>query len=340
MITAAIQTLATRTNLEELDAIESFKEILEGSATEAQTAAFLTALLMKGETPEELTYFLKALEETMEFIEPKVEGKLLHVSGTGGDILGTFHISTTSCFVAAAAGCNVTKHITSRLGGVGGSAELLQELGANLNVSLPEMKTVIEETGLGFLYVPLHVKKLGEIDAKIQLGLRNALTLLSALVTPVKAERRMVGTYSVETAELLARTLQLQNVEHGLALHGLAGLDEISNLGETRIFEFMQGMQLQEKTITPEHFNFNQTKIGELMAGTPKENAVITKGILEGARGAKSDIVLLNAGAMIYVSGLSHDFTEGVAKAKETVSSGTALKKMNQFIEATKKYSD
>ena len=338
MITFAIQTLATRTNLEEYDAMESFREIINGTATEAQIAAFLTALAMKGETPQELNYFLQVLEENLQMVEPNVPGDLLYVSGAGGDILNTFHISTTAAFVAAGAGCNVAKHVTSHSGGVGGSAELLKNLGANINVSLGPMKSVIEETGIGFLYVPIHVQQLGAINSKIQIGLRNALTMLSALVTPIVAKRRLLGSYSVESAQLLAQTLQLKDTKHVMTLHGLAGLDSISNLGETRFFEFEGASGIDEKSVVPEHFGFDQAQVTDLMAGTPKENAVITKGILEGARGPKSEIVLMNAGAMIYVCGMAADIKDGVRKAQEAISSGAALEKLGQFTEATKKY--
>lgn len=336
MIKQAIIKLVNRQDLNEVEAKDSIVEIMKGIATDAQIASFLTAMTMKGVTAEELTYFVKAIQEGTEFIAPKAKN-LVDISGTGGDILNAFNVNTTAAFVAAGAGCNVAKHVSRSAAGLSGSAELLEELGINLNVKLKEMQGIIEKVGLGFLFMPLHVKTLDYIQKKVQLGIRTSFNLLSPLITPVKAKNRLLGAYSEKACEKMAKALQGLEVEKALIVHGLNGLDTLSTLGKTRVIELSKG-KLDSKVYVPETFGFKAVDVREIRGGSPKENAVLLTGILEGAKGAKADIVLLNAGAAIYVGGKANSINEGIELARETIQAGKALEKLEQLKKETRKY--
>ena len=334
-IKSCILKLAAGQNLEK-DEIEAVvEEIIAGKASDAQIAAFLTALQIKGITPFELAIFAQTLQRDM----PQYEiGKMpLVVASTGGDVVGLFNITTAASFIAAGAGATVIKHMYMRSGRARGSAETLHVLGVNFNVTIEDMKKIVEKIGIGFTFMPLHLKVLHALQSKMQLGLRTAVDLVGPLITPIANSYRYIGVYSREAADIITKSLQLLNVKRALVVCGLNGIDAFSTLGKTACYE-LGATLIQSRVYVPETFGFKQIDVKELMGGSAEENAKILKSILNGEeKGAKADIAILNAAAMLYAANIAESINEGVELAKESVESGRAAEKLELLIKETQR---
>lgn len=336
MIQEAIHKVINREDLSHEEALATMKEIMTGEANQVQMATFLTALRMKGETITEITACAEGMRSVGTHLTP--DCTVLEIVGTGGDEVGTFNISTTSAFVVAAAGVPIAKHGNRSVSSKSGAADVLEELGINLSLEVDEAKRVLEDTDMVFLFAQKYhaaMKNVGPV--RKQMKERTIFNILGPLTNPANASRQLLGVYDVELVEKLAQVLMNLGVERGMAVCGSDGLDEITVTGTTHCCEIRNG-KLQSFDINPEQFGLKTYKIEEIIGGTPKENAAITRDILSGKeQGAKRDIVLLNAGIGIYIDRDDISMEDSVKMAAEMIDSGKAYAKMEQFVKAMQK---
>ncbi len=300
-------------------------------ATDAQIAAFLTALKLKGETPEEIAGLARGMKKAANLISPEVKGTLVDTCGTGGDSAGTINVSTGAAIVAAAAGVQIAKHgnysITSR----SGSADVLRELGIRIDMSPQEVKKTIESVGIGFMLAPVFhpsMKRVGQI--RRDLGFRTVFNILGPLTNPAGARAQVIGVFDGSMCETIANVLNLLGTKRALVVHG-SGLDEISNIGETQVVE-LNGGKLSKYTLTPEKLGLKHASVGEILGGAPEQNAKDIVDILKKKQGAKRDIIVLNAGAALLVGGKADSLAAGVTMAARAIDSGKALEKLKDFV--------
>ncbi len=328
MIKEAISELVEKKDLTAQTALESFNEIMKGEATPAQIAAFLTALRIKGETVVEIASGVRSMQKSMCAIAPKIDGKLLDTCGSGGDKVKTFNVSTIAAFVACAAGCHVAKHGNRAITSKSGSADVLEALGIRIDLPPEKVEKIIEKIGIGFLFAPVcHAAMKYASPVRKEIGIRTVFNILGPMVNPANAQCRLLGAYSEELAEKIAYALQELRVESALVVHGTDGLDEMSTIGETTIYE-LRNAGIRKYSIVPEQFGIVRASEEDIAGGSVAENAQAMLDILKGKEfGAKRDIVLLNAGAAIYIAGKAQGIQEGIGLARQAIASGNALKK-------------
>ncbi len=307
----------------------SMKLVMSGGATPAQIGSFLTALRMKGETVEEISEFAKVMREFASTIRPHVEGMLVDTCGTGGDRIKTFNVSTVSAFVVAGAGVPVAKHGNRSVTSKSGSADVLEALGVNINLPPERVEKLIETVGIGFMFAPLfHGAMKHAVGPRKELGIRTVFNILGPLTNPANADAQVVGVFAEELTDKLGGVLRNLGLKKALVVHGLDGLDEISNIGKTRITEVGRA-GIEGYVVSPEDFGLKKASVKEIIGGDSAYNARLAKKILSGEeRGARLDIVLLNAGAAIYAGGAAGSIPEGVDIAREVISDGRALDKL------------
>ncbi len=315
------------------EAQESMRLIMTGIATDAQIGCFLTALRMKGETVEEVSGFASAMRECCQRINPRVDGKLLDTCGTGGDKMNTFNISTLAAFVTAGAGVSLAKHGNRSVTSMCGSADVLEQLGLKLNLTPDEVKRLIEKVGIGFMFAPVfHPAMKHAIGPRRELGIRTVFNILGPLTNPANARLQLLGVYSPNLTEPMARALLKLGVEEAMVVHGMDGMDEISTVGETRVSWLREGT-VKTMTLKPKDFGVNKTSITKLRGDTPEHGAEIAYKVLNGsAEQPKMDIVLVNSVAGIRMAGLSDGFTDGLDVARESIESGAAYEKLRQLV--------
>lgn len=334
MIQEAIHKVINRQDLSYDEAVQTMKEIMTGEASQIQMAAFLTALRMKGETITEITACAEGMRSVGTHLQPDKE--VLEIVGTGGDEVGTFNISTTSAFVIAAAGIPVAKHGNRSVSSKSGAADLLEKLGVNLMLEVEAAKKVLEDTDMVFLFAQKYhaaMKNVGPVRKEMKE--RTVFNILGPLTNPANATRQLLGVYEEELVEKMAQVLSNLGVTRGMSVHGSDGLDEITVTGPTSCCEIRDG-KLNSFTITPEQFGLKRYDLKEIIGGSPEENAQITKDILSGKeKGAKRDIVLLNAGIAIYLGRDDISMEEAVKLAAEMIDSGKAYEKLEAFVKAT-----
>jgi anthranilate phosphoribosyltransferase len=322
-------------DLDETEAGEIMKGIIDGSATEAQIGSLLIALRMKGETSREIASFARVIRSFATTVSPKINGTLVDTCGTGGDGSQSFNISTAAAFVAAGAGVPIVKHGNRSITSTCGSADVLEELGVELNLEPDEVKTILEKINIVFLYAPNYHPALKHATGpRRELGVRTIFNLLGPLVNPAGAQAQLIGVYSQELTEKIADVLRYLGLERAMVVHG-NGLDEISTTGPTSVAELKEGT-IRTYTIHCEDFGFCKASIGELKGGNAKTNARILREVLCGMHGAARDIVLLNAGAAIYLGGKCAALNDGIALAAESIDSGKAYEKLEMLIEETR----
>ncbi len=334
MITDAINLLSQGIHLTEKQATGVFEEIMTGEATPAQIGAYLIAQKMTGETVAEITGAARVMRAKATKI-PFSAKDAVDTCGTGGDSSGTFNISTTSAFVVAGAGIPVAKHGNRSISSKCGSADVLMNLGVNLDITAQEAGECIDEIGLGFLFAPkLHGAMKYAIGPRKEIGLRSIFNCLGPLTNPAETERQVIGVFSKDLTQPLASVLGNLGAKHVWVVHGLDGLDEISLTKTTQVAEFKNGI-LNEFTFDPQEFGFEYCTMESLQGESAQENALILKAILDGEKSPRRDIVLLNAAAAILVSGKVTDFKAGLQLATESIDSGKALGVLNQLIAKT-----
>lgn len=317
------------------EAAKAQEIILTGGATEAQIASFLTALRMKGETLDEITGLASVLRDKANTISPKVD-KHVDLVGTGGDCTFSFNISTTSAFVVAAAGLPVAKHGNRSISSKSGAGDVLEALGVNISADPDGVSRCVETVGIGFMFAPAFnpsMKYVGKV--RKELGFRTVFNILGPLSNPSRAKAMVVGVYDKNLTEIIAKAMMNMGVERAFVVSGADNMDEITLTGETTVSEIKDGA-VTTYTITPEQFGFKTAALEELQGGDGKVNAGITKAVLSGEdKGAKRDIVLLNAGATLYVGGICDSMQEGIELAAKTIDSGKALDTLNALVAAS-----
>lgn len=309
--------------------------ILTGQATDAQIAAFLTALRMKGETIDEITGLASVLRDKANTIAPKVD-KHVDLVGTGGDCTYSFNISTTSAFVVAAAGLPVAKHGNRSISSKSGAGDVLEALGVNISADPDVVSRCVETVGIGFMFAP-HFNPAMKYVGKVrkELGFRTVFNTLGPLSNPSRAKAMVVGVYDKNFTETIANAMMNMGVERALVVSGNDNMDEITLTGATTISEIKDNT-VNTYTVTPEQFGFETVELKELQGGDGKVNAQITKDILSGKeKGAKRNIVLLNAGATLYAGGMCSSIEEGIKLAEKTIDSGKAASIIDALVEAS-----
>lgn len=334
MIQDAIHTLIDKQDLTKHEAYECVMEIMAGKATDAMIASFLTALRMKGETIPEIAGCALAMREMATKINTHHQ-HVIDTCGTGGDGLGTFNISTAAAIVAASAGAKVAKHGNRAISSKSGSADVLKALGVNIEASKEKTERCLNEIGIAFLFAPLlHGAMKYATPVRRELGIRTVFNILGPLTNPAGAKRQVLGVYRTTLTEILAHVLKDLGSERALVVHGVGGMDEISTIGETKITEIKNG-EVSTYSITPESVGVPRTEISQLAGGDAVSNAEITRSILSGKKSPHRDITILNAGAALYVAGISDSINDGVRLSAEAIDSGQSKKKLQELIDYT-----
>ena len=342
IITEAVRALVERRDLSRIEAAGAMEAIMSGAATDAQIAAFLTALRMKGETVEELIGFAQVMRQKV--VKVRTRGSdlvgatgtdremLIDTAGTGGDASGTFNVSTATAFVVAGAGLKVAKHGNRSVSSLCGSADVVETLGIKIELSPAKIARCVDEVGIGFLYAPLlHTAMKHVMTVRREMGVRTVFNMLGPLTNPAGANAQVIGVYAEGLTEPLARVLAQLGTVRAFVVHGADGLDEISNTGASRISEVREGT-VRTSTVQPEDFGVARASIQDLRGGDRAENALIIRGILSGDAGPRRDLVLINAAASLVVGGLTDDLKEGVVLAARSIDSGAAAEKLAGLI--------
>ena len=318
------------------EAERALEEIMEGAANPAVTAALLTALRVRGESVGEIVGFARAMRRFAQKVEAP-EG-VVDTCGTGGDAKGTINISTAAAFVARGAGVIIAKHGNRAATSQAGSADVLEALGAEIGLEPWEVGRCIEEVGIGFMFARSHHPAMRHVvPVRAELPFRTVFNLLGPLTNPAGAERQLVGVFDGDYVRPVAEALKDLGAEKALVVHGADGLDEITVTGPTLVAEVSDG-SITEYKISPEQFGFSRHDPGGLLGGDAHLNARVLKDVLSGEEeGAARDVILLNAGAAVYVSGRAKTLEESVRLAGESIESGAATEALESFVRATRR---
>jgi anthranilate phosphoribosyltransferase len=336
MIKEAIAKVVTGTSLTEVEAEGVMREIMQGEATDAQIAAYITALRMKGETVEEITGSARVMREKAVHIKLDAPFQV-DTCGTGGDMSHTFNISTTVAFVVAGAGVAVAKHGNRSVSSKSGSADVLQALGINIEMPAQRIEECLNEVGIAFLFAPMmHQAMKYAIGPRREIGIRTIFNLLWPLTNPAGVKAQIMGVYSANLTGLLAKSLGNLGLTRAYVVHGMDGLDEITVADRTKVSEYKDGSVI-DYFIHPSDFDLSMGKPEDLKGGDARENAAIALQVLKGQLGPRRDIVLLNAAAGLTAAGRAKDFRDGILLAGEAIDSGAALQKLEQLRKFTNK---
>ena len=333
----ALEQLVRGEDLTAADAQSVMNQIMRGAATDAQIGAYLTALRIKGETRDEIVGSASAMRENATHVPTGIDGSdLLDTCGTGGDDSGTFNISTTVAFVAAGAGVKVAKHGNRAASSQCGSADVLAELGVNLDLTPQQVGNCVAEVGIGFLFaIQLHPAMRHAIGPRRELKLRTIFNILGPLTNPAGARRQLMGVYAPELTETLAEVLGALGAETALVVSGQGGIDELTTTGPSVVSHWQDGA-LRSYTLDSADFGLARAQLAQLKGGDAALNAAILRGVLDGSeQGPKRDIVLLNAGAALLAAGVVADVGQGIELARATIDSGAALAKLEALVEIT-----
>ena len=333
MISQAINKLSAGNDLSMVETTDSMRQIMNGEATNAQIAAFLTAMHIKGETIDEITACAMVLREKCTKIVPNKEA--LDIVGTGGDKSNTFNISTTSSVVIAAGGVPIAKHGNRSMSSKCGAADLLEALGVNISVEPEKSQEVLEKAGICFLFAQkYHASMRFAGPVRKEIGIPTVFNYIGPLSNPALAKMQLMGVYDAKLVEPLAKVLVNLGLRRGMVVYG-NGIDEATLTGPTMICEFNDGVT-KTYTITPEEVGLKRCELKDLLGGVAEENAEITRNILSGKeRGPKRDAVLLNAGLSLYIGGKAAAITEGIQMAAQLIDSGKAKAKLDEFVALT-----
>jgi anthranilate phosphoribosyltransferase len=334
VLTEAIDKVASGADLSTSEAADVMREVMEGRASEVQTAGFLIALRTKGETVEELTGLARTMRDLSRAVT--VDGDdLLDTCGTGGGP-PTFNVSTTAAIVAAGAGCRVAKHGGRSNTGQSGSADLLEALGARLDLEPGAIADCIEEIGFGFMFAPMHHSAMRHVvPVRKELAVRTLFNFLGPLTNPAGATRQVIGLSDATKLESVALALSALGCRSGLVVSSSDGLDEISVSAETSVIEVGEG-GIEGFSVSPEELGVERAELGSLRAGAPERSAEIARGVLAGDKGPERSLTLLNAGAAIYVGGKSGSIADGVLQAAQSIDSGAARHVLDRYVKRTK----
>ena len=330
---AALNALLEKQDLSRDEMLSVMRQIMGGELTPVQIAGLLVALRAKGETVEEIAAAAEVMRELSVKVPVGDDEHLVDTCGTGGDGAHTFNISTTAAFVAAAAGVKIAKHGGRSVSSSCGSADVLEALGVNVNLTADRVAQSIREIGLGFMFAPNHHSAMKyAAPVRRELGVRTLFNLLGPLTNPAGAKNQVMGVFRKDLCGPLAHALKSLGARHVMVVHGTDGMDEITRCGATHVAELKDGM-VEEYAVDPEAFGMKFVSVDTLVAHNVEEAKAKLLSVLDNQPGAARDIVVLNAGAAIYVGGQAHTLEAGVKKALHAISSGAAKAKLAQLIE-------
>ncbi len=344
MIADCIKKTTSFEDLSEKEAYECMMEMVKGNANHIQIASFLTSLSMKGETVAEITGFVKAMREVGVPVLPNIDAPLVDTCGTGGDTLKTFNISTISAVIAASCGVVIAKHgnrsITSKCGG----ADILEAFGVTIDSNAEEVEKCMEEAGIGFMFAPnFHPAMKHVMPVRHELNIRTVFNILGPLTSPANADIQLLGVFDPEYVEIIASVLKNLGVKRAMVVHGFdaegnPAMDEISTIGKTKVAILDDG-KIEMKEIYPEDFGVKRASEELIKASSNlEENMQIAVDVLKGKKRnetekARLDLCLINAGAILFISGIADDLLKGVNIARKAVESGKAIKKLHEFVD-------
>jgi anthranilate phosphoribosyltransferase len=335
MIEQAIKKLVLKEDLGVDEAMACMHEMMQGLVSPVKTASFLTGLKMKGETEEELFAFATIMRENALPIPFWKDETYVDTCGTGGDGIHTFNISTTAMFIAAGAGVKMAKHGNRSMTSQCGAADVLEGLGARVDLSSEDVARCIHQTGIGFMFAPIFHASMKHVSSvRRELGFRTVFNVLGPLSNPANARCQLLGVFDRSLVKKVAGVLNRLQLEKAMVVHGMDGMDEITLTGPTFVAELREG-EIREYEIHPEAFGFSLCCLEDLRGGGALENAAILEAILKGERGPKSDVSIINAGAAIYISGLAKTLTEGISYAKESIATKKAWGALMDFIKCS-----
>jgi len=330
-IQSAIRAVTEHRNLSSEEMTAIMRTIMGGEATQSQIGGFLIGLRMKGETVEEIAAAATVMRELATRVDMDTE-YLVDTCGTGGDGSSTFNISTASAFVVAGAGARVAKHGNRSASSQSGSADVLEAAGVNLDLTPEQIAQCIQEVGVGFMFAPKHHGAMKHaIGPRKEMAVRTIFNVLGPLTNPAGAPNQVIGVFSQELIEPLARVLARLGSRHVLVVHADDGLDEISIAADTHVAEYKDG-NLATHRINPQQFGFDTASLSTLTVSSPEESLEVVRSVFDNADGPARDIVALNAGAAIYASGLAEDLNSGVSKALASLSSGAARERLSALV--------
>lgn len=333
-IQAALKQVIESKSLTESEMADVMRQIMTGEATQAQIGGFLIALRMKGETIDEIAGAARVMRELATPVSVTDE-YLVDTCGTGGDGANTFNISTTSAFVVAAAGGHVAKHGNRSVSSSSGSADVLEAAGVKLSMTPEQVARCVDTLGVGFMFAPAHHGAMKHaIGPRKEMAVRTIFNVLGPLTNPAGAKRQVIGVFDKAWLRPLAEVLQRLGSEHVMIVHAEDGLDEISIASATHVAELKAG-EITEYQITPEQFDMERSDLSHVAASSVEESLAMMKSVLDKQDGPAADIVTLNAGAAIYVSGLANSLEQGIAQAQDAIGSGLALAKLNELVQTS-----
>jgi len=332
-IQTAIKQVTSGKSLSVADASEVFASIMEGLATDAQIAALIVALRMKGETPDEITGAAYVMRDKAAHIYAGSRQNLIDTCGTGGDGSNTFNISTVAAFIAAGAGAKVAKHGNRSFSSRSGSADVLESLGVNISLNAEQISVCLKELGIGFLFAPaLHNAMKYAATARKQIGIRTIFNIIGPLANPARTTSQLLGVFAPDLTETMAQALKNMGSDRAFVVHGLDPLDEISICGPTKVSE-IRGDKISTYQIVPEDFGFKRAALSDILGGTPDQNAAIANDILNGKKGVHRDVTVLNAGFALCAAAVTDTPKEGIAAAEKSIDSGAAREKLEKLRE-------
>ena len=337
MIREAISAAAAGESLAMADAIEVMREVMEGETTPAQLGAYLTALSLKGETPEELAGFATVMREKSLRVDPG--GPAIDTCGTGGDRKGTFNISTAAAFVVAGAGLTVAKHGNRAASGDCGSADVLEALGVRIELPPEAVERCLREIGIGFMFAPAyHPAMRYAAPVRREIGIRTVFNVLGPMTNPAGVSCQLIGVGYPEVGAKMAEALRLFGAHHAIIVHSADGMDEISLGSDTAGWEALDG-EIRPYVVRPRELGLSYATPDDLRGGDPAANAATMHGVLSGATGPIADAVILNSGAALVAGDAAATLSEGIAMARDSIADGRAADKLNAMIALTQELS-
>ena len=336
-IAEAIQRTVEHREVFHDEMLHIMRQIMRGELTPAQIAGFITGLRVKKETIGEIAAAAQVMRELATPVEVKDDRHLVDTCGTGGDSAHTFNVSTCSAFVAAAAGAKVAKHMGRSVSSSSGSAEVLEALGAQINLTPAQTGEALEKIGIGFMFAPAHHAAMKyAAPVRKELGVRTLFNILGPLTNPAGAKRQVMGVFHPDLVGIQVRVLQRLGSKHVMVVYGIDGLDEISISGETMIGELVKG-EVNEYLVHPSQFGLELFDRRAIQVNTVDESKAMIQAVLDNQPGPAHNIVAMNAGAALYVAGIASNLKDGIERASKTIKSGAAKQKMEEFVAFTKK---
>lgn len=339
MLVDTMRKVTAGKDLSEYESEEAMKRIISGKEAQSVVGGFLIALKMKGETVSEITGCAKAMKEAALNVDLNCN-YAIDTCGTGGDGGRTFNISTAAAIIAASGGVKVAKHGNRAISSKSGSADVLQELGININLDRDSVVKCINHTGIGFLFAPKYHSAMRNVaPVRRELGIRTIFNILGPLTNPAKVKGQVFGVYKKQLLMPVSAALSKLGCERAMVVCSDDGLDEITTTGKTYVSEVVCG-NIRNYTIEPGDFNISTSSIESINGGTAKENAKIIVDIFKGKKGPERDVVILNSAAALYVGKMADSMKDGISMADELVDSGKAYRKLHEFVEFSRKFSN